>query len=223
MIVRINHFAAAQAEGCAGWPSLGLQGPIDYTWPADTHAYELLIREQDEQNQPLAAEFRQAQLRQLIPEVLTALVEETQTVVVRLDGPLDADELVAAYKHLSRSGPGELYVVSAMKKLDLRLGSPMGSIRFQASLPHIADLCADAALGLERSVRLRAFCVPAHLSVPLLEVEAPDDAEWWEQLLPAATFMLSTVRSMLSLHVLTRRFGPEELKGRLTQRLLGAG
>src|SRR5690242_3072355 len=101
MIVRINQFQAAHAERCSGWPQQGPQAALACNWPADTRAYELLILDQDEQRQPLSPGFRQGQLRQLLPEVLVALADPRERVVLRLDGPLRRGELVQAFHYLT--------------------------------------------------------------------------------------------------------------------------
>jgi len=46
-----------------------LRGAILYDWPDDTHAFEVLILESDERQRQLAATFRQAQLRRLLPHL----------------------------------------------------------------------------------------------------------------------------------------------------------
>src|SRR5438874_1696344 len=82
VIVRINQFDAHQAEALAGWPQRGRYGPVEHRWAADTQAYEVLILDTDENGQPVSDNFRQAQLRQLIPEVLAALRHGGEEVIL---------------------------------------------------------------------------------------------------------------------------------------------
>ena len=96
MIVRINQFDAANAERYGGWVP-DLLGPITCPMPPGTCALELLILESDEKQQQLGAHFRQIQIRQLLPDVLSALREPDQEIVIRLDGPLKPDELLPAF------------------------------------------------------------------------------------------------------------------------------
>src|SRR5204862_250288 len=72
MIVRINQFDPANAEPYSGWEPDEIRGPMQFDWPAATHAFELLILENDERQQMLPLAFRQAQLRQLLPDVVQA-------------------------------------------------------------------------------------------------------------------------------------------------------
>src|SRR5687768_2930548 len=101
MIVRINQFDVPRAEVEAGWASDGAMGPIAYEWPGDARAYEILILERDERNQPLDDSFRQSQIRQLIPQAVAALRDPGEEVVVRLDGPFTAAELMPALRHVT--------------------------------------------------------------------------------------------------------------------------
>src|SRR5437868_4444483 len=80
MIVRINQLDAARAEQDAGWPGVGPLGPLKGVpsaspSPPELRTFELLILGHDEQNRPLPDVFRQAQLRQIIPQALIALRE----------------------------------------------------------------------------------------------------------------------------------------------------
>src|SRR5690349_4906872 len=87
MIVCINQIEVFHAEQYSGWPA-GPQGAIRFQWPPQTFAFEILILESDEQRQPLGRDFRQNQLRQLIPEVVAGLKNVGEEIVVRLDGAL---------------------------------------------------------------------------------------------------------------------------------------
>jgi hypothetical protein len=220
MIVRINQFDIARADDFAGWGHSGLQGPLDYTWPASTHAFELVILEADEKNQPLPLPFRQAQVRRLIPELILALLAPEERIVLRLDGPMAEGELLPAFGQLTDAQGAGRFVVSEIQKLQAPAGETIGSIRLAPTAAHLPRLCADEALGLERQVRLRAFAVPEELVNPLLDTTAPDDERWIE-ILPRAGFMLGSTHGLESLQILSRQFTPDEAKARLTRRLLG--
>ncbi|MGH7213346.1 MAG: hypothetical protein ACREIT_00990 [Tepidisphaeraceae bacterium] len=221
MIVRINQFDVIHADQYSGWPARGRSGPVEFTWPDDAYAFELLILEQDEQHQPLAKSFRQLQLRQLIPEVLGALREPGEEIVVRLDGPLVEGELNSACRHLTDARGAGRFAVSPVQKLDPQPGPhEIESVRIAPAAPErLGALCADLSLGLEKSVRLRAMLVPAELVNPLLDVSEPDDERWGE-ILARAGCVLGTARGMQSLHLITRRFNPAETKSRLMARLV---
>jgi hypothetical protein len=218
VIVRINQFDAQQAEALAGWPQRGRYGPVEHRWPADTQAFEVLILENDENGQPVSESFRQVQLRQLIPEVLAALRHGGEEVILRLDGPLQPDELVPAFSYLTDARGYGRYSVAAVEKLSPEPGAPVGSVRVQALPQRVTAMCVDPNLGLERLVRLRGFCLPSHLADGLLEADDPQP-ERWSEIVDQCSFVLSTVREMQSLHVLTRRWSAEPLKSALMDRL----
>ncbi len=217
MIVRINQFDVNGAEAEADWAPSGLMGPLSYLWPPDSRAYEVFILEQDEQGQPLDGTFRQAQMRQLIPQALAALRESGEEVVLRFDGPVSSDELLPIFNHLS----DERFAVSEFHKLEPGPGEVIGSVRLQANPTRWAQLCADLELGLERSVRLRAFSVPPELANPLLNIGATDDERWGE-ILSRAGFSLSTARGLRALHIVSRRLDAGAVKSRLMARLTAA-
>lgn len=222
MIVRINQLDATRAEDETGWAEQGMLGPIRYTWPADTHVYEVLILDRDEQKQTVNDSFRQQQLRQLIPEAATALREPGEELVVRLDGPFTDGELLAAMHRLTDSKGHGRFAVSPMRKLEMDPIDEMGSIRLQPA-PHVLSaLCADPALGLERLVRLRMFAVPEALVNPLLDADTTDDERWGE-ILDGCGFLLTTTLNLRSVQVRTRRLQPAEIKSRLIRRLVQRG
>jgi len=219
MIVRINQFDVLHTEHYSGWPAYGRQGPLAHDWPRDAYAFELLILESDELNQPLGRNFRQSQLRHLIPEVAAALREPGELAVVRLDGPMTGNELTPALSHvLATNGEGR-FAISSVEKFEPRSPVPVGSVRFVASTAQLATLCASATLGLDRAVRLRIFLVPEALVNPVLDISEADD-ERWNQILPRVGCLISSVRNFQSLHILTRRFNPAETKSRLSSRLV---
>jgi hypothetical protein len=221
MIVRINQFDAPRPDAEAGWPASGRLGPLRPAWPEGVRAYEVLILQHDEQKRPLPDAFRQQQMRQLIPQAVAALREPGEAVVVRLDGPLAEHELLPAYRHLvSTAGEGR-FAVSAAAKLEPEPYDVLASVRLQPGEASLAAICADAALGLERSVRMRVFGVPEELVNPLLDIDAPDD-ERWRDVLAGAGFVLGTASGLLALHVLTTRFDAATMKARLMRRLLSA-
>jgi hypothetical protein len=218
MIVRINQFDPPRARQLAGWGDDSVVGEMHYGWPTDTHAFELVILESDEQQQRLTEAFRQRQLRQLLPEVISTFREPGEAVVLRLDGPLLRGELLGAMLHLTEPTGAGRFALGAVEKLD---ASPRGvctSVRIHAPPERIAAICSDPGIGLERSVRLRAICLPLALVNPLLDVSELDD-ERWAEILPQASFVLSTTRQMHSLHLLTRRFDPVETRTRLMEHL----
>ena len=221
MIVRINQFDAPRPDVEAGWEASGRLGPLGAAWPAGVRAYEVLILDHDEQRRPLPEAFRQNQMRQLIPQAVAALREPGEAVVARLDGPLADRELLPAYRHLTDAAGAGRFAVSGAAKLDAAPGEVLAGVRLEPSGPALAALCADAMVGLDRSVRLRAFGVPDDLVTPLLQADAPDDGRWPE-VLARAGFVLGTVRGLRALHVLTARFDAAAVKARLMRRLLDA-
>src|SRR5438034_4054402 len=127
MIVRINQFDPANAEPYSGWGDDGLRGAILYDWPNDTHAFEVLILESDERQRQLAAAFRQAQLRRLLPEILAALAEPGEQIVARLDGPVAPAELVDTAKHLTDPQGKGAYAFSLAQRLHADDAPPIAS------------------------------------------------------------------------------------------------
>jgi hypothetical protein len=218
MIVRINQFDAPRPEAEAGWPSEGRLGPLLAPWPDGTRAYEVLILEQDEQRKALPESFRQQQLRQLIPQTVAALREPGEEVVVRLDGPLAEREALPAYRYLVDAHGHGRFAVSGATKIEPEPRDVMVAVRTQPAQSTLQAMCSDMLLGLERSVRLRALCVPAELVSVVIDIDSNDD-ERWPEVLRRAGFVLSTVRGMLALHVLTARYDAATVKGRLMQRL----
>jgi hypothetical protein len=221
MIVRINQIDVAGAESASGWDPGPPRGGVDFSWPLRTFAYQIFILDQDERQQPLPVAFRQNQVRQLIPQILAALADdETQQTVVRLDGPLSDGELLAAFGYLADPTGCERYAISATQKLDPLPDAVLSSVRLVPTPALLKTLCADAQLGLDRAVRLRAFAVPEPMVNPLLDTTDLDD-ERWRDILPKATMVLSTAVNLQSLVVWTPRFDPAEAKRRIMQRLAG--
>jgi hypothetical protein len=223
VIVRINQLQVPQAEADA-WPAGAggpLRGPIAYAWPEDARAFEVLVLDRDERQQPLGEPFRQAQVRQLVPQVVAALREPGEQVVVRLDGPVSPRELLPSLCHLTDPAGNGRYRVSELAKLDPRPQQMMASVRMQPSEAGLAALCGDAELGLERSVRLRLFCVPEPLVNPLLDIHFAGDGRWAE-VLDKAGFVVNAAKEMRALHVITRRLDAARFKARLMNRLMAA-
>jgi hypothetical protein len=218
MIVRINQFDAPRPEAEAGWPADGRLGSLLTPWPADTRAYEILILDHDEQRRAMAEEFRQQQLRQLIPQAVAAFREPGEEIVVRLDGPLAERELLPAYRHLTDSLGEGRFAVGGADKFDVAPRDTYASVRIQPTIRSLQALCTDTALGLERSVRMRVFSVPEELVRVLLDIDSTED-ERWPNILERAGFVLTTVRGMRALQVLTSRFDASAVKGRLMKRL----
>jgi hypothetical protein len=221
VIVRINQIPVRRAEEEANWASQGMLGPLWYSWPPDARLFEFLILDRDEQKQSLAEDFRQAQLRMALPHAIAALRQPGEEVVLRLDGPLSADELLPAFAHLTESDSTGRFCISETRKLDPVPQDVIGSVRILPSPQTCSDICLDKELGLQRSVRLRAFSVPEELVNPLLSITETEDQRWRE-ILPKAGFVLSTTRGLRALQLITRRFDAAEVKTRVMQRLLGA-
>src|SRR4051812_13027864 len=127
MIVRINQFDPANAEPYSGWGEEGLHGPIVYDWPDDSHAFEVLILESDEQQRALAPAFRTSQLRRLFPEILQSMMEHGEQIVARLDGPVAAGELLGAMRYLTDDSGKGRFAVSPAEQLDPAAPPPVGS------------------------------------------------------------------------------------------------
>jgi len=223
MIVRINQFDAANAEPYSGWENESLRGPITSNLPAGANAFEILILESDERQQTLAPSFRQGQLRKLLPDILAALRDPADEVVLRLDGPMLAGELLAAFAHLTDAGGHGRFAISpAHRYEDLTTTPPaIGSVRIHAPVPRLPAILDDDALGLQRNVRLRAFALPEALVNPLLDVDELND-ERWPEILAGARYVLGNVRSMQSLHILTHKLSADQTRQRIVQRLSAA-
>ena len=222
MIVRINQLDLLHAEERTGWPAQGLLGPVQHVWPADTHVYELLVLDRDEQQRPLTPDFRLLQMRQLIPEAIAALQAPDEKLVVRLDGPLTETELLAALHHLTDADGNGRFAVSEIRKLEPHPMDVIASMRVQPSPEALRAMCMDPGIGLEKSVRLRAFSVPENLVNPLLDVNATDDERWGE-ILRESGFVLTGTRGLKALQVRTSRVEPAAMKSKLIQRLSASG
>ena len=146
MIVRINQFDAGDAERCAGWSADDLRGPIGCPLPPGTTALEALILESDEKQQKLPASFRQAQLRQLAPDILAALREPTEEIVLRFDGPLIAGELLAAFRHLTDSHGHGRFAISPVQKFEAAEPPAIGSVRIHVPAPQLRTIIDDPEL-----------------------------------------------------------------------------
>lgn len=218
MIVRINQFAAAQSEEQSGWGAGARSGPIRYDWPTEAFAYEVLVLDTDEQQQPLTRGFRQARLRELIPEVLLALRDPTDQLVLRVDGELTPGGLLGCFQYLSPEHGVQRFGISESLELRDHSSPAEGSIRMQVDDAHLALLCGEHAIGGRAALRLRAFAVPGELVPPLLDISDLDDERWGE-VLEETRFIVQTVRDHESLQILTRKITPEAVRDRLTDRL----
>ena len=221
MIVRINEIDISTAEAQSGWDLDPRRGPFVYSWPADAHAFEVLVLDHDEEHRRLDASFLHEQLRQLVIEVVNAMTLTDEAVIYRFDGSAAERELMPVIEHLSEWGDLGRYVISDIAKLEPGPLEVIGSVRLQLPEAQIASLLGDDRVGLERSVRLRVMSVPEAAAPLVLETVACDDDRWLE-MLPEAGFVLGTTRGLRSLQVMTRRFDAATIKTRLMRRLLAA-
>jgi hypothetical protein len=225
VIVRINQIDPQQFEGdpqspaSPAWPADGPTGRIHIQWTP--RAYELLILDQDELHKPVPDAFRQQQLRKMIPLAAAALAERGQVLILRLDGPVSAGELLPALAHLATgmTGPQTRFACSEFQKLQSTGPATVASLRIAATPIVAGILCGDENIGLPRSVRLRAMAVPPDLVAPLLDVAATDD-ERWQEILPHSRFLLSTTPQLRSIRILSSSLEPAEIKSRITRQLL---
>ncbi len=218
MIVRINQIDIAAAESAGKWEVAGPRGGIDYAWSPRTFAYQLLVLDHDERSQPLSISLRQKQIRQLIPQVIEALTEPGTRTCIRLDGPIAAGQLLPAFSYLADPATCERFTIAAAQKLDPGTEPVLSSIQMLPTADLLTILCHDAQLGFESGVRLRAFCLPEELVNPLLDTIDADD-ERWREILPAASFVISTARDFLSAIVCTPIFDAAEIKERIMKKL----
>ncbi len=216
MIVRINQIDAAQAEPTAGWGPGALRGAIRYAWSQNAFVYQMHILDRDEHGRQLEASYVQAQWRKLIPHIIAALNVGPERAIVRVDGPLADGELLAAMTYLDGC---ERFSVSPLQRLNGDREAIVASVRMLLSSGQMARMCVDPLLGLERSVRMRVIAVPETMVNPLLDTAETDD-ERWREILPAATFVLSTTVGLRSLLIWTSKFDPAAAKSRIMQKLL---
>jgi hypothetical protein len=219
MVVRINKLELTQPAIAEGWPQNEHTGPIRYHWPAGTNLFEVMILEQDESRRPLNGTFRQQQLRKLIPAAVEAVREMSDHIVVRLDGQMAKGELLPAVSRLAAGDELFRYAMSPVRRIDPHAGRVNAGIRALMTGRQLTALCGDHSLGLERSVRLRLFAVPEDLVGPLLDVDTVED-ERWAEILPRTGFLLTTTPALTSLQILTPRLDANQIKSRLTQRLM---
>ncbi len=220
MIVRINQFEIVKADRRAGWPLDGLQGPVDYAWPADSRALEILILPTDENQVPLDLAFRRGQLRGLIPRIVEALREPREQIVARIDGPVVTGEILGGYRYVTNGDGRGRFSISAAQKLDEDPIPAIASARMHLSPHRLSELCADPSIGLERTTRLRIYAVPEAMVSPLLDTADPDDERWGE-ILPTSAFVLSTVHELASVQVITRRYTTDHARARMLRQFTG--
>jgi hypothetical protein len=217
MIVRINQLDLDYPPDSAGWPPSELAGSLRYDWPRETAGYDVLILDHDESQRKLDEDFRRQQLRKMIPNAIGAIKNDDEQIVVRLDGPVTRGELVAGFDRVMKSEEPTRYAFSSFRNLEVDAPS-IGSLRVAASANLLTLLSGDANLGLDKSVRFRAFAVPESCVDPLLDIDSVEDERWME-LLSHSGFVLGTTRGLRSLQILTPRFTPTEIKKRITERL----
>jgi hypothetical protein len=219
MIVRINQIDVHQAETLSGWPEIGLTSGLEGAWPEDTYAFELLILETDESGKTLPGEFRCRQLRTLLPDVLEALRQDDELLVIRLDGALREGEMLDMLAHVRRLLPTSAVAVSPIHKLAPDLPPPQVSVRMSVEPSEIAALCEDEKLGLDRGVRLRAMLVPETLVPDVLEIDSPGDPRW-AHALPLLGAVVSTTQPLRAVQIITPRFDPAQTRVLLTRHLV---
>ncbi len=138
--------------------------------------------------------------------------------MIRLDGAMLRGELVGGFGHLTEAHGYGRYAVSSVGKLEMDPDETMGSIRFQLLPQQAGRLCGDVGVGLERSVRMRAFGVPGELVNPLLDTHELDD-ERWGDILMRCGFVLSTSTGLRSVQIITSRLDAAGMKERLAMQL----
>jgi len=217
MIVRINQLDLDFPPDQAGWPPNELAGSLRYDWPRETLGYDVLVLEHDESHRKLDDDLRRQQLRKLIPNAIAALKTEDEQIVVRLDGAVSRGEMVAGFERVLKSEEPTRYAFSSLRNLDPDAPA-IASLRAVASPNLLGFLAGDVNLGLDKSVRLRAFAVPEACVDPLLDIDSVEDERWME-ILPCSGFVLGTTRGLRSLQILTPRFTPAEIKTRITEHL----
>jgi hypothetical protein len=223
MIVRINQLSPAAAEQAAGWDVDSVCGPIERGWPSATYAYQVLVLDRDEQQQPLSDGPRREQIRQMLPQVIDALSDRSDQVIVRIDGPLCSDGVVPAFMFAGNRECCRRFSYSAAEWLADRDEPPVTSIRLLPRPECLAEICIDPRISLHEKVRLRAFGLAGdELVDPMLDTADLED-ERWRELLSEVSFMVSTSRDMLSLLICTPRFDADQTRLRITRRLGGKG
>ena len=170
-----------------------------------------------EPSRKLEDTVRRQQLRRLIPTAIAAIKNEDERIVIRLDGPVSRGELMAGFERLFKSDETTRFAFSSVRNLDADNPS-IGSLRILATPALLTVLAGDPNLGLDRSVRFRAFAVPEECVNPLLDIDSVED-ERWTDILARCGFVLGTTRGLLSLQILTPRFAPSEIKKRITDHL----
>src|SRR5213079_18043 len=96
-------------------------------------------------------------------------------------------ELAGEFSHLTDARGYGRFSISSVEKLTVEPGAIAGSVRLQVLPQRFTSLCADPAVGLERSVRLRVFSVPEFLVNPLLDITYLED-ERWDEVLEESAF-----------------------------------
>lgn len=216
MIIRINEFDPANADAYSGWEVEPLRGPIEYDWPADTHAFEVLVLETNERKEPLAEEFRRTQLRRLIPKVTELLISEGEELVARFDGPMSCSSLVNVLHYCTDPLGRGRFAISDVVQLDPVAPPPLASVRMHLAGPVLEKLIKDAKVPLEDDIRIRLFAVPPSLVNPLIDIDDLTD-DRWHQILAGAGFMLSTNWQLTGMHLLTRRYDAGQTQQRLSR------
>src|SRR5207248_1009489 len=143
-------------------------------------------------------------------------------IVLRLDGPLCAGELLAAFKHLTDPRGHGRFAISSAQKFEIAPSPPaVSSVRIHVPVPQLQTILQDTELGLHRNVRLRAFAVRESVVSPLLDIDDLDD-ERWPEILAQTGFVLGSVKSLQALQILTHRMAPDQMRNRIVQRLSGS-
>jgi len=215
MILRINEFAPDNADAYSGWEIEPFRGPIEHDWPPDTHGFEILVLETNQQREVIPDELRRRQLRKLIAPVIEQLKITSEELVARFDGPMSSTGIVPILRHCTDTLGRGRFALSQVVQLDAIAPPPIGSVRMHVEMQRLPELLEDAAFSLEHDTRLRLFAVPPSVVNPLIDIDDLTD-ERWHNVLASAGFMISTAWQLSAMHLLTRRFDAAATQERLS-------
>ncbi len=215
MIVRINQLDALSRNRSDGWPDDGPGGPIGVEFARGIRAFELAFLETDDARQKSSLEDRQTALRRMLPRLIDAWRAPADWVVLRLDGPLCPDELSRGFSLMLDPKLCERYSFSAADRLDPSFDPPVCSVRMLPAMARLKDIVLDEHLGLHNNVRLRLLSLPEPLVNPFLDTATMDD-ERWREILPAASFLISTCHGLTAMQVFSRQLNADTIRAQVT-------